>query len=97
MRKGCLYNPMYDYYRKGIGTLAWRDSWNLFDQILVSKGWLNKSDGYFYHQTQIHNKNYLVQKTGHFRGYPFRSYSGNTYLGGYSDHFPVYIYVIKPI
>ena len=97
VRKGGLFNPMYDYYRKGIGTLAWRDSWNLFDQILVSKGWLNKNDGYFYHQTQIHNKNYLVQKTGHFRGYPFRSYSGNTYLGGYSDHFPVYIYVIKPI
>ncbi|MCI5083136.1 MAG: endonuclease/exonuclease/phosphatase family protein [Saprospiraceae bacterium] len=97
VRKGDLYNTMYDYYRKGIGTLAWRDSWNLFDQIIISKGLLDRVSGYYYHQPMIHNKKYMVQKTGQFKGYPFRTYAGNTYLGGYSDHFPVYIYLIKPL
>ena len=97
VKKKGLYNPMYDFYRKGIGTLAWRDSWNLFDQIIVSKGLLDKVDGYYYYQTKIHNKKYLLQKTGQFKGYPFRTYAGDTYLGGYSDHFPVYIYLIKEL
>jgi len=28
-----------------------------------------------------------------FQGRPFRTYAGTRYLGGYSDHFPVYVRV----
>lgn len=31
-----IYNPMESMYKKGLGTLAYRDSWNLFDQFLIS-------------------------------------------------------------
>lgn len=37
-----LYNPMEDMHKRGLGTLAWRDGWNLFDQIIVSAGLLSK-------------------------------------------------------
>lgn len=93
-----FFNPMHAYFRKGIGTLAYRDAWNLFDQIIVSEGLINtKAQGYQFYKAQIFSPKYLYQKTGHFRGYPFRTFGGNTYLGGYSDHFPVYVFLIKSI
>lgn len=98
VKKGGMFNPMYDLYKKGIGTLAWRDSWNLFDQIILSQGLVNsKKEGYQYFRTTVYNKKYLVQKTGQFQGYPFRTFGGNTYLGGFSDHFPVYVFLVKEL
>src|SRR5690606_28223704 len=34
--RGSYTNPMLPLFRQGIGTLAWNDSWNLFDQVLLS-------------------------------------------------------------
>jgi endonuclease/exonuclease/phosphatase family metal-dependent hydrolase len=93
-----FFNPMYDSYRQGIGTLAWRDAWNLFDQILLSYGLMGEpANGYSYYKTVIYNERYLVQDAGTFKGYPYRTLAGGTYLGGYSDHFPVFVYLIKEI
>src|SRR5690606_18590374 len=33
---GELFNPMENMLKKGMGTLAFRDGWNLFDQIFIS-------------------------------------------------------------
>jgi len=91
-----LYNPMEDLYKKGIGSLAYQDKWNLFDQIIMTPEFLKQDKtSYRFHQAFIYNKPYLMQKEGKFKGYPFRTYVGNTFMGGYSDHFPVYIYLIK--
>lgn len=93
-----LFNPMESLYNKGIGTLAWRDTWNLFDQILLSPQWLDKDYATWkYYGVKVFNKNYLKQATGNFKGYPYRTYVGPNYMGGYSDHFPVYIYLVKQI
>jgi hypothetical protein len=98
VRKGGIYNPMYDLFRKGFGTLAYRDAWSLFDQTLLSYGLVSsRSTGYRFFKVRVHNPTYLLQKTGRFKGYPFRSYGGGTYLGGYSDHFPVYVFLLKEI
>ena len=97
VRKGGFYSPMWEFYRKGMGSNAWRDAWSLFDQVVLSDNWLNeRQPGYRFYQAYIFNPNYLVQKTGHFIGYPYRTFAGDTYLGGYSDHFPVYMAIIKP-
>lgn len=93
-----FFNPMYEYYRKGLGTLAYRDSWSLFDQILLSKPFVDRTNpGYQFYRAFIHNPRYLLQKTGRFKGYPYRAFVGDTYLGGYSDHFPVYLALIKQL
>jgi hypothetical protein len=95
---GRLYNPMEEMYHKGIGTLAWRDTWNLFDQILISAPLASGTGGnYRYYGVRIFNKPYLRQTEGAFAGYPFRTFVGNDYKGGYSDHFPVYIILVKPL
>ena len=88
-----MYNSISRLY---IGSLAYRDNWNLFDQILVSGAMMTKNYNHFqYYKAGIFKKDYLITSNGQYKGYPFRSYGYNGYLGGYSDHFPVYLYLIK--
>ena len=91
-----LYNPMEDLAKQGYGSLAYRDSWNLFDQIIISTE-LTKKDfsSYRFYKAGIYNETYLVNAHGRYKGYPYRSFASGSYTGGYSDHFPVYIYLIK--
>ena len=90
-----FYNPMEEMHKKGMGTLAYRDAWNLFDQIIISTELAKKDySSYRFYKAGIFNKSYLQTPRGQYKGYPFRSYA-NGYTGGYSDHFPVYIYLIK--
>lgn len=91
-----FFNPMEALGRKGIGTLAWQDCWHLFDQILLSSNWISGNfETWQYYQVRIFNKEYLKSDFGNFKGYPFRTYSGGVYTGGYSDHFPSYILLAK--
>lgn len=93
-----LYNPWLDFYKKGIGTLAYQDAWGLFDQVILSPGWLPKEQGgYFFRQAVIFNKDFMIQKTGKFKGYSKRTWDGITYNYGYSDHFPVYTVMLKKV
>jgi len=91
-----LFNPFVDYFRKGIGTLAWRDSWNLFDQILLTPSLVGSNyAGFQFFRADVFNPPFMRQPFGRFQGYPFRSYGGGVYLGGYSDHFPTYVLLIR--
>jgi hypothetical protein len=92
-----LYNPFYSFFKKGIGTLAWRDSWSLFDMILLTKPLTNSTDysSYRFYRANVFNKKFLQTPDGRFKGYPLRTHAGGRYLGGYSDHFPTYILLVK--
>lgn len=91
-----LYNPWMKYYKDGIGTLAYGDAWNLFDQIIVSNAFLNKDQkGFFFQKANIFSKEFMIQKTGRYKGYPLRTYDYSIYQGGYSDHFPTYLLLLK--
>lgn len=93
-----IYNPYENFYKKGLGTTAYRDAWSLFDQIMMTKPLLDKDySTYKFYQAYIFNKYYLTTKSGRWKGYPFRSWSDGGFSGGYSDHFPVYVYVIKEV
>ena len=98
VRNNDLYNPYEKMHGKGVGTLAYRDNWNLFDQIIFSGTYLDKSFKEFsFYKSLIYNKKYLFNQSGRFKGYPFRSFAGGSYLDGYSDHLPVYILLIKEL
>ena len=93
-----FYNCMFEKYKKGIGSLAYRDNWNLFDQFIVTPSLITNNSDYSsfkYFSSTVYNKSFLKNKEGNFAGYPFRSYVGSTFMGGYSDHFPVYIYLVR--
>ena len=91
-----FYNPMEQPYNEGIGSLAWQDSWNLFDQVILNKPLVPKNyESWQYYAVRIFNKPFLKSDFGNFKGYPFRTYSGGSYTAGYSDHFPVFVVIAK--
>ncbi len=93
-----IYNPMEAFYKKGLGSNAYADSWSLFDQIMITQPFLDKDYSSFrFYKAGIFNKNYLVNKKGRFKGYPLRSFAEGGFTNGYSDHFPVYICLIREV
>lgn len=94
-----IYNIMEPMYKKGMGTLAYRDSWNLFDQILTTGNMVGKNkeyNSYKIYKSDIFSPSYTVTPEGQYKGYPFRMYGGDTYYAnGYSDHFAVYTVLLK--
>ena len=98
LENGDLYNPMEILHRKGVGSLAYRDQWNLFDQIYFTANIVQElPDQYRFWKAGVYSSSYLIDKKGQYKGYPLRTYAGGNYIGGYSDHFPVYIHLIKAV
>ncbi|TDP60139.1 endonuclease/exonuclease/phosphatase family protein [Flavobacterium dankookense] len=90
-----IYNPFEEMFYKGNATLFYRDAGDIFDQIMVSETFVKKDYSNFqYWKAGIYNKPYMIQTTGQYKGYPLRHTMTEI---GYSDHFPVYIYLIKEI
>ena len=93
------FNPMYKMYKKGVASLAYRDAPNLFDQIIYSKNlvsnYSSSSEEYTVYRTEVYAPAYLINKQGNYKGYPFRSWDGDKFTGGYSDHFPVFTILQK--
>lgn len=88
-----MFNPMEEMARKGVGTLAYRDAWDLFDQIIITEPLVRKDyTSYRYWKAGVFKKPYMLQSAGQYKGYPNRNWNGDI---GYSDHLPVYIYLIK--
>ena len=96
--QGELYNTMYKHYSKGIGSLGYQAKWSLFDQIIVSEPLLGEDRKTLkFWKSEIYNPEYLITKDGRYKGYPLRTFSGNLFQNGYSDHFPVLIYLLKEV
>lgn len=93
-----MFNPFEEMSKKGLGTLAYRDAWDLFDQIIITGTFLDTNDKdystYKYWKAGIYQKPYMVQQTGQYKGYPLRNANNEV---GFSDHFPVYVYIIKEV
>jgi len=94
-----LFNPMEKMFKKGMNTLAYRDGLNLFDQIIFSNNLMqnekNQSNFSFF-RAGIYNPSYLISQHGKYKGYPLRSFENNRFSGGYSDHYPVFVELIRP-
>lgn len=103
LQPGDMFNPYIALLKAGYGTLAYRDAWNLFDNIIVSGNLVDAPAGTlrllsvgtskFY--GGIFRRPYMLQREGQYKGYPLRTFVGNNFQGGFSDHFPVFIYIGK--
>lgn len=93
-----FFNPFEKLYKKGYNTLAHWDQLHLFDQLLVSNSFLpmkKNADKVFFLKAEIYNPAYLSNLSGKYRGYPKRSFVNNGFSNGFSDHYPVYISLVK--
>lgn len=96
--EGGYFNTMWKLFDEGYGTLGYQGKWNLFDQIIVSGNMVGKDRSTLkYFKSEIFNKDFLRQENGKYKGYPKRTHAQGRYLNGYSDHFPVIIYLAKVV
>jgi len=92
-KSGDIYNPFEQMAKDGNATLFYKDAGDIFDQIMVSEKVVQPGDAsYKYWKAGVWNQPYMIQTLGQYKGYPLR-HSANEV--GFSDHFPVYIYLIK--
>ncbi|WMJ75051.1 hypothetical protein RCC89_18050 [Cytophagaceae bacterium ABcell3] len=94
-QEGRLFNPYYALAKEGRGTSTYRRNWFMLDQIILSTSMLDVEKSGLNFQpgnghADIYNPEWLYHKKDPSKG-PFRTYAGNKYQGGFSDHFPVYI------
>jgi endonuclease/exonuclease/phosphatase family metal-dependent hydrolase len=90
-----VFNPFATMIEKGLGTIAFRDSWDIFDHIIITKSLIESDFSTFnFWKAGIFNKPFLIQSSGQYKGYPLRHSLTEV---GFSDHFPVYIYLIKEV
>ena len=98
-----LFNMMYRLsgnWRSG--SNKFRENWSLIDQIIVSSALLHNRSGLYANASGAHIYNapfLLMEDKTYFGEKPFRTYLGPRYLGGFSDHLPVYfdIYLKDPL
>lgn len=62
-------------HRKGMGSYAWRDTWQMYDNIFASRD-LTSGDA------RVFMRDWMLSGAGRFRGYPDHTVS---------DHLPVYV------
>ena len=95
VKQSGIYNPFEEMFYKGNSSLFYRDAGDIFDQIMISEAFIQKDYSSFrYWKAGIYNKPYMITKNGQYKGYPLRHSLTEI---GFSDHFPVYIYLIKEI
>nr|WP_299382388.1 endonuclease [Allomuricauda sp.] len=92
MKSGRFVNPMQQLLSPKSGSANYKGTWSLFDQIIISHSFLNYEPGtHSFKKAKIFSPKLLKEWKGKYKGNPFRTYVGKKYLGGYSDHFPVYV------
>lgn len=85
--------------RPEVGTGYYRGSWDMFDQIIISRSLYHLGPNAPIPGLDIYKRDWLLQTDIKYQGQPLRTFGGKTYLDGYSDHLPVQaqIYIKIPV
>lgn len=96
IKDNSLVNPYCRMFGVGVGTEVYQHQWNTFDQIIVSGSLLKRPGNLLYiERAEIYKPEFLVDTYKGYEGEPHRSFKGTKWINGYSDHFPVMIYLKK--
>ena len=98
-----FFSPFLSMYKAGFGSLAYQGEWSIYDLILVNENLLNAHDGGLKirpvndkgHYGVVFHRPFMTTQKGQYKGYPFRTFSGGAFIGGYSDHYPTFIVIGK--
>lgn len=95
MHQKVLQNPFQELYSTKNYSAYHYKSGLLFDQILLSQSFFDNDQHLSFYDARIFKPEKLRSRNKMFSERPFRTYAGTRYLGGYSDHFPVYVVLKK--
>jgi hypothetical protein len=80
------------------GTYRYMGTWEMIDQVIVSKGLLVSDNGYYSgaDKLTIFKPDFLLKTDSKYPGMsPYSTYRGYKYQGGFSDHLPVILDLIE--
>lgn len=91
-----LVNMMKPLYARKEFSLKYKDESDIFDQFFVSRNLLNTKASYFIRPDGAHifNSVWLLFNHPKYGWIPNRTYSGDRWVKGYSDHLPVYMDIV---
>ena len=96
---GELYNTSaYLQNTKGIGTHKYEGKWATLDQFIISGSLLSATNKIYTTVNDVHayNADFLLEPDNNYSGFTTnRTYIGFKYHGGYSDHLPTFIDLMK--
>lgn len=96
IKDNSLFNPYCRMFGVGVGTEVYQHQWNTFDQIIFSGSLIRRPGNLLYvERAEIYKPDFLVDHYKGYEGEPHRSFKGTKWINGYSDHFPVIIYLTK--
>ncbi len=93
-----LFNLMHPIHSdQKSGTLKYAGEWETYDQIIVSGKLLGSTGLCVYkNRASVYVPSFLLTDDDKRMGKkPFRTFSGPAYIGGFSDHLPVYIDLLR--
>ncbi|MDF2931292.1 MAG: endonuclease [Chryseobacterium sp.] len=90
-----IQNPFQELYSTKNYSAFHYKSGLLFDQILLSQSFFENDRLLSFYDARIFKPEKLRSRNKMFNERPFRTYAGTRYLGGYSDHFPVFVVLKK--
>jgi len=93
--KTYLFNLMYDI-RYVTGTHSFQNKWSVIDQFIISGNLMEKESTtmIFNNTALIFDMDWLIMEGATGAKRPCRTYQGPKYIGGYSDHLPIYLDLI---
>ncbi len=96
---GKLYNLMSTLYRNpSQGSHKFQGQWSAIDQFIVSHSLYKGTRNLGIHQrgAEIFNAEFLLEDDPAYTGKRlYRTYNGLQYTGGYSDHLPIRVDILK--
>lgn len=88
-----FYNLAAKLDRNEKGTHFYDDEWGMLDQMMVSNSWLASKKGNVLKDktVKVYKEDEVLFEHKHFGGIPNKTYGGDKYYGGYSDHLAIYL------
>lgn len=87
-----LVNLMYEQHDNKKGSYYYKGNYDMIDNLVVTPNLMNKPKGFRLYENKgwIFNPEFLCYTHKNGDKAPGRSFGGNNYYGGYSDHFAIY-------
>lgn len=88
-----LYNCFSKLDAEGQGTYNYRGTWNMLDHIIFSGNLMGGKARLRFSKAIIFQQDWMMYTDPKYGKAPSRTYGGDHYFGGYSDHLPVMVEV----
>lgn len=93
LNNGNLFNAMYEMKQNNEGSHYYKGQFSMLDQFILSSSITNCTGTVCYQKASatVYKQPWMLEQDGKYKGAPLRTFVGDKYFSGYSDHLPVYV------